>query len=201
MLAINEEFYSIQGEGLHTGLPMYFIRLQGCGVGCYFCDTKYTWRNTSPNIPEEDIIIRAKKYNAEWVCITGGEPMEQDISELLAQAIKAGLKTHIETSGSVWQEVPAKTWICLSPKDLFAKKGHETDARYKKRANEIKCVVTKEQDIDYYLLNYYKPGEYGPLIFQPVDNNPGITDLVLQRISDVPEARCMIQCHKVMELR
>lgn len=40
---INEMFQTLQGEGYFTGVPAIFIRLQGCPVGCAWCDTKHTW--------------------------------------------------------------------------------------------------------------------------------------------------------------
>ena len=40
---IAETFFSIQGEGATAGAPAVFIRLQGCSVGCAWCDTKYSW--------------------------------------------------------------------------------------------------------------------------------------------------------------
>ncbi len=40
---INEMFQTLQGEGYFTGVPAIFIRLQGCPVGCSWCDTKHTW--------------------------------------------------------------------------------------------------------------------------------------------------------------
>src|SRR5690349_3622570 len=101
LLAINEEFYSIQGEGLHTGIPMYFVRTQGCGVGCYFCDTKYTWRPSQQDIHEDDIVSRAVSSNAKWMCVTGGEPYEQDLTTLISLAKQSGLNTQVETSGTV----------------------------------------------------------------------------------------------------
>jgi 7-carboxy-7-deazaguanine synthase len=205
MLAINEEFYSIQGEGLHTGVPMYFVRLQGCDVGCYFCDTKYTWRDTKPDVEEKDIIQRASKKGADWMCITGGEPYEQDLSELLRQAEHAGIKTTIETSGSVWKDYhPNPDWITLSPKDLFTKKNLVTKDEFKSKCNEIKVVITKQSDIDYYIQEYYQYcDEAKPLIFQPVDNDTSLVDMIMTTIQKekLLYARCMIQCHKVINLR
>ena len=55
-LPINEVYWTIQGEGVHTGVPALFVRMQGCAVGCPWCDTKHTWkfnesRKQAPNLP------------------------------------------------------------------------------------------------------------------------------------------------------
>ena len=99
---LNEEFFSIQGEGLHTGIPMYFVRLQGCGVGCYFCDEKKTWPVSPMNrglidgdVLVLDVIKRAALSGARWTCITGGEPYEQSLMPLILGANWMGIKTHV----------------------------------------------------------------------------------------------------------
>jgi 7-carboxy-7-deazaguanine synthase len=184
---------------------MYFVRLQGCDVGCYFCDTKYTWRDTNPDVEENEIIRRALSSGAGWMCITGGEPYEQDMTKLLHQAHIAGMKTQIETSGSVWKDYGEfPDWITLSPKDLFTKADKQTKTEFKLQSNEIKVVVTKMEDVDYYLEKYYEfCNANKPLIFQPVDNNTKFVDGILERIKRdrLLHARCMIQCHKVLQLR
>ena len=198
MLSINEEFYSIQGEGLHTGIPMYFVRLQGCQVGCYFCDTKYTWKPKEANVEEKDIILRSYEHSVDWICITGGEPYEQDLKTLVELCHEHRLKVHVETSGTVWQDLPID-WICLSPKDLFSKR--KTLGVFVAHADEIKCVVTKEDDIDYWLENYYTNQPQRPLIFQPVDNNVALIEMIMKKTKGMSNIRVMLQEHKVMNLR
>ena len=59
-LPLVEDFYTIQGEGFHTGKPAYFIRLGGCDVGCAWCDAKYTWNpRMYPPTAIEEIVERA----------------------------------------------------------------------------------------------------------------------------------------------
>jgi 7-carboxy-7-deazaguanine synthase len=186
---------------------MYFVRLQGCDVGCYFCDTKYTWRDKSPDVQEQDIVKRAVESQAHWMCITGGEPYEQDLTKLVALAHDDGLKVQVETSGAAkWQDMfyPPIDWICLSPKDLFTKKEFRTKMEFKQWSHEIKCVVTKPSDIDYYIDNYYDFCRHDkPLIFQLVDNNVKLVKNILDTIHErnLSHARCMMQIHKIMELR
>lgn len=205
VLAVNEEFYSIQGEGVSTGIPMYFVRLQGCEVGCYFCDTKYTWKKMNLAkkyfIKELDIVKRAVASHVSWICITGGEPYEQDLRQLTNMARYRKLKVHIETSGTVFQDLPIDH-ICLSPKDLFSKK--QTLRRFKEIAHEFKVVVTKESDLDYYITNYHDIAviRHIPFVIQLVDNNMSLLPFVMNRIKDLDNniTRVMIQCHKIMQL-
>lgn len=202
MLSINEEFYSIQGEGLHTGTPMYFVRLQGCSVGCYFCDTKLTWKPKEANVEEIDIVKRADEHYAKWICITGGEPYEQPLTQLVTYAHSRGIKTHVETSGGVeFQTLEFLDWLTLSPKDLFSK-DHLCKSEFKERANEIKCVVTKKSDIMYYIENFYHYCRADkPLIFQPVDNKQELIKPILEHATMWPYCKVMLQTHKFMGLR
>ena len=90
ILKVSEIFASIQGEGLRQGEPTIFVRLTGCNLRCDFCDTKYSWEggdDISVQQVIEQVKHRHKEFPADWVCITGGEPLLQDIREL-AQKIK-----------------------------------------------------------------------------------------------------------------
>jgi len=201
MLAINEEFESFQGEGFHTGIRMYFVRTQGCDVGCYFCDTKYTWRGGLQETDEYDIIRRASKTRAEWICITGGEPLEQNISDLVHLAHDNKYKVQIETSGMYYNPIVEKIdWVCLSPKELFAKKGMKMALGILNYTDEVKCVITSKDDITYYLDQYrdFK----GVKTFQPVDNKPELAEMVLNMSSKLAgEWKVMCQQHKLLKLR
>jgi 7-carboxy-7-deazaguanine synthase len=74
MLPLMEEFYTIQGEGSHTGTAAYFIRVGGCDVGCHWCDVKESWNaDLHPPTLANTIVENVKKY-ANTVVITGGEP-------------------------------------------------------------------------------------------------------------------------------
>src|SRR5262245_24607921 len=177
---------------------MYFIRLQGCSVGCYFCDTKYTWRPEDATVDEEALVSNAIANHVKWVCITGGEPCEQNLSRLIDKCKEHNLSTQLETSGTVWQEsLPWIDWITLSPKDLFSKR--KTLPEFKKYASEIKVVVTKISDLEYYLKEYYR--RLKPFIIQFVDNNFYLLDVALKRIEGLQNVRIMMQQHKVMLLR
>src|SRR5436305_12997991 len=115
-LPVMEAFYTLQGEGFHQGKAAYFIRLGGCDVGCFWCDVKESWEGDEhPQTTIDNLLVEVRKTPAEIVVITGGEPLMHNLDELSSIFRAAGLRMHLETSGShpltgEWD------WICLSPK-------------------------------------------------------------------------------------
>ena len=101
LLPLVEDFYTIQGEGYHTGKAAYFIRLGGCDVGCSWCDAKYTWNpKLYPPTDVETVIARAVACAAQSIVITGGEPLIYPL-DILTRTLRArGLEIVLETSGS-----------------------------------------------------------------------------------------------------
>jgi len=97
MLRVIEIFDSIQGEGVQIGTPMTFVRLAGCNLRCKWCDTDYAF-GVGNLWNEEDIV---KKADQSWVCLTGGEPMLQDLDVLIEQLNSVGKYIAIETNGTV----------------------------------------------------------------------------------------------------
>ena len=197
MLAINEEFLSVQGEGKNTGVLQYFVRSQGCAVGCYFCDTKYTWRPQDAITKEADIVKRVEQSGAEWVCITGGEPLEQDLSKLVIMLKHRGINIQIETSGMYYDPIVKKMdWVCCSPKMLYSKKKY--DDRITDDTHEVKCVVTDEKELKFYV-GYFIHFK-GVKTFQPVDSDIAkISKMILKH--NLTDWNIMLQQHKVLELR
>ncbi|MDE6769159.1 MAG: 7-carboxy-7-deazaguanine synthase QueE, partial [Muribaculaceae bacterium] len=86
MKKINEIFYSLQGEGAHTGCPSVFVRFSGCNKRCSFCDTQH---EVGVLMSEEDIIAEINKYPARWIILTGGEPSMWIDSEFVEHLKKA----------------------------------------------------------------------------------------------------------------
>lgn len=100
MIKINEIFYSIQGETTYVGLPTVFIRTTGCNLRCTYCDTKYSYYEGS-FFSQEDLIKKVQEHAAEYVCITGGEPLlQKETLPLMSKLSDMGYKVSLETSGS-----------------------------------------------------------------------------------------------------
>ena len=99
---LSETFVSLQGEGPSAGEPATFLRLQGCGVGCHWCDTKYSWPAEGGSITTSERLW-AELSNSRapsLLVITGGEPLEHpDIRSLLEQAVEHRPRVEVETSG------------------------------------------------------------------------------------------------------
>ena len=115
MLQVNEVFTSIQGEGYWTGVMADFIRLQGCTVGCEWCDTKYTWAGGGIAMEVTDILLQIKTPH---VVITGGEPTLYNLDILISRLQALGKFVQLETSGqNELKGIVYPDWITISPKE------------------------------------------------------------------------------------
>lgn len=187
-MKVSEIFYSIQGEGFNTGLAMVFVRLAGCNLSCSFCDTRYA-QNFAVDMTEHEIIERIKAYDARWVCVTGGEPFLQDISLLTSLLTQEGLKVHIETNGTHFYPV-SYDWLVVSPKPEA-----EPDPQALERADEIKCVITSADELEW-ARKFEAFGAHCSL--QPVDNRADIAAICVDFIKTNPKWRLSMQIHKVV---
>jgi 7-carboxy-7-deazaguanine synthase len=124
---IAEIFYSLQGEGILTGVPSVFVRTSGCNLRCTWCDTPYTsWQPEGEERSNDQIVEAAMAYGASHVVVTGGEPMiAPEIVNLTKRLRDAGLHITIETAGTVFAPV-ACDLMSISPK-LRNSTPHERD--------------------------------------------------------------------------
>ena len=100
-MKINEIFYSLQGEGIQTGVPTIFIRFTGCNLRCKWCDTKYAY-DEGEDLSIDQIIEKIKSYPSTQICVTGGEPLLQDeLSTLIQRLIELKYDINLETNGSI----------------------------------------------------------------------------------------------------
>lgn len=143
-LPLVEEFFTIQGEGYHSGEAAWFIRLGGCDVGCNWCDSRFSWDPAMhPLVPTERIIEHALGSGSGSVIVTGGEPLMWNLDLLCSGLKNAGLRTFIETSGA-YRLSGAWDWICLSPKKNMPPTG---DICLK--ADELKVIIENTDDFEW----------------------------------------------------
>ncbi len=213
---INELFETIQGEGSFTGQPSIFIRLQGCPVGCSWCDTKHTWNielddQVSPDImlakkaetsqwssftvAEIFALVQEKHFQAKHIVITGGEPCMVDLTPLCQLFEQQGYSTQIETSGTFEIITTEKCWVTVSPK-INMRGGYKILASAMSRANEIKHPIATEQHVDDLkaLLALHKV-ENTAIYLQPISQKKRATELAIATCI-ANNWRLSIQVHK-----
>ncbi|WAF92300.1 7-carboxy-7-deazaguanine synthase QueE [Aeromonas hydrophila] len=218
---INEIFQTIQGEGVFTGLPAIFVRLQGCPVECPWCDTRHTWvvdparevgvqavldcSNESDGwskMGTEQILASFQQlgYQARHVVITGGEPCLYDLQDLSAALIEAGYQVQIETSGTSEIQTHEQTWVTVSPK-INMKGGLPVLVSALERANEIKHPVATERHVEELdaLLATARLRENVVIALQPISQKPRATQLAMATCI-ARNWRLSIQTHKYLDI-
>ncbi len=196
LLPLVEDFYTIQGEGFHTGKAAYFIRLGGCDVGCRWCDVKESWNpKLFPPVEVAEVVSRAVACEAKSIVITGGEPLLYELEPLTRALHRAGLEIFIETSGSSPLS-GSFDWICLSPK----RRKHPVEEIYSV-ADELKVVIENSEDIEWAEECAAKVGECCMLYLQPEwSRSEIITPLLVEYVKSHPQWRISIQTHKYMRI-
>lgn len=181
-LPVNEIFYSLQGEGYHTGTPAIFIRLSGCNLKCSFCDTDHS-AHTLMSIKE--ISSKISRYPATTVVLTGGEPSLYNLTPLIDALHADSHNVHIETNGT--NPLPDSIdWITCSPKP----KGKLAIDK----CDELKIVYTG-QDVEAIAAGISADYHF----LQPCSgiNTKEVIDYILQH----PNWRLSLQTHKMIDIR
>jgi organic radical activating enzyme len=195
LLPLMEEFYSIQGEGFHTGKASYFIRIGGCDVGCHWCDVKESWNEKlHPATKTDSIINNAKKF-AKTVIITGGEPLMWNMDYITTNLKNKGIQVHIETSGS-YSLSGTWDWICLSPK-----KNKLPKEKIYPLANELKIIIYNKNDFKFALEQANKVSNNCQLYLQPEwSNKEKMTPLIIDFVLNNPKWKISLQTHKYLKI-
>lgn len=195
MLPLMEEFYTIQGEGAHTGRVAYFIRIGGCDVGCHWCDVKESWNaRIHPPTSIDLIVENATKY-ADTVVVTGGEPLSWDMTLLTERLKEKNLKVHIETSGA-FELSGTWDWICLSPK----KNKLPTQTVYD-NAHELKVIIYNKHDFIFAEEQAELVNDDAILFLQPEwSKKEEMTPLIVDYVMNNPKWRVSLQTHKYLNI-
>ncbi len=195
-LPVMESFYTLQGEGVFKGSAAYFIRLAGCDVGCSWCDVKDSWETKPyPLVTEDALVDKAKSSGTEIVVITGGEPLMYNLDSLTIKIQKAGLRTHLETSGAhtfsgTWD------WVCLSPKK-FMKPLPESIAS----ADELKIIVVNNHDFEWAQQQAVIVSDSCVKLLQPEwSKSAKVLPGIIEYVKTNPNWRISLQEHKYLNI-
>lgn len=199
---VNEVFYTLQGEGVHTGRPAVFVRFSRCNLWsgreqdrataiCRFCDTDFTHADSYT------LIELVAAIDAAWagtdgrrmVVFTGGEPSLQLDAALVGAVARRGYYVAVETNGT--RPLPAVNWVCVSPKagtTLAVRKG-----------DELKLVYPQDgaapEDFAWLRFNtFWLSPMDGPDL---ADNTKAAVEYVLAN----PAWRLNVQTHKMIGVR
>lgn len=199
--SIKEIFYSLQGEGFHSGRPAIFCRFTGCNLLCSFCDTDFNGNNgTDGGVYEnaEDVVktissLWPSKNIKPFVVCTGGEPLLQLDFSLISEMHEAEYEIAIETNGTI-NAPQGIDWIAVSPKP--------NAPLVQQSGNEIKVLFPVEG---------LEPSQYERLDFnhffiQPVDTKCEDQNIINQKLAmkycqGNPQWRFSCQLHKVLGIQ
>lgn len=152
-LQICEIFYSLQGESSFAGLPCIFIRLSGCNLNCAWCDTGYAQEEFT-QLSIDQVLERIRPYDCRLVEITGGEPLIQEETPILAQRLMdLGYTVLVETNGSL--DISRLSTSCIRIVDVKCPSSNEAKSFLIKNIDhltandEIKFVVGTRDDYEH----------------------------------------------------
>lgn len=154
---------TIQGEGPLVGAPCYFVRMGGCDYRCVWCDSKYAVipeevRANAEHLSAEEITGRISDLpgEAEWVILSGGNPVLHTLYDLVDEIHQLGKNVQVETQGTIWRPWLLRVdRVVVSPKppssemqtdfsllDLFLERSRTGQV-------SLKVVVFDKQDLLY----------------------------------------------------
>lgn len=190
-MKVNEIFYSLQGEGRYTGVPAVFVRLSGCNMKCWFCDTQH---EDGTEMTESQIVEQVTSHPTRHVVITGGEPMMQITPELTQLLHKAGRYVQVETNGTLALPPGVELdWVTCSPKTSHVRLQH---------IDELKVVYEGVgQD-----MSPWESIEAQEYRLQPCDTgdetkNQAILESTVAYLLSHPKWHLSLQTHKMLNIR
>jgi len=154
-LAINEIFFSIQGESTRAGLPCVFVRLMGCHLRCGYCDTEYAFYEGDKRAID-DVVAEVARLapTCRLVEITGGEPLLQpNVHMLMSRLADDGYTVLIETSGacdiSACDPRVIRIMDLKTPGSGEAERNEWSNITHLTDRDEVKFVLTSRADYEW----------------------------------------------------
>ncbi|MDE6125535.1 MAG: 7-carboxy-7-deazaguanine synthase QueE [Muribaculaceae bacterium] len=189
-MRVKEIFYSLQGEGFHTGTPAVFVRLSGCNLRCPFCDTDHA---DGREMTAGEIVGAILAYPSRHVVVTGGEPSLQLDEELVGALRGAGFFIQVETNGT--RPLPdGIDWVTCSPKGAPLAIG---------RADELKLVFGGGDGMP--LPSDFDGFDAAHRFLQPCDTgdagrNAAVMAACVEYVKGDPRWRLSLQTHKLIDI-
>jgi len=208
--AVKEIFYTLQGEGFHSGRPAVFCRFAGCNLwtgreadrasaACNFCDTDFVGTDGDGGGRFRDAKVLADAIASKWpeagsgapfVVFTGGEPLLQLDAQLIEILHTREFALAVETNGTLYAP-PGLDWICVSPKGKAAV--------VQTRGDELKLVYPQAA-VD---PAAYVDWDFRHFFLQPMDG-PSLRENIQSAASYClanPKWQLSLQTHKIIGIR
>ena len=204
---LKEIYYTIQGEGRHTGRAAIFCRFTGCNLWngrekdresakCSFCDTDFVGTDGLGGGVYESAKLLVLNIMSKWdsslrpfVVLTGGEPLLQLDEEAVVALHKVGFEVAIETNGTLTSPAGVN-WICVSPKagaTVVQVSGNELKLVYPQKESEAQPELFERFDFDHFFL-------------QPLDDDFREQNIkvTIEYCMKHPRWKLSLQTHKVI---
>ena len=202
-LKICERFVSLQGESTQAGRLCYFIRLSGCNLSCVYCDTRYA--ESGEMIPLNAIMAGVRRTGVKLVEITGGEPLTQEATPVLAEMLlNEGFEVMLETNGScditVMPEGVRRIVDCKLPGSGMWEYNLWSNFDHLTGLDEVKFVVSSRSDFECALkvVKDYSLEKKCEILYSPVFGKVGFAELAQWVIDSRAPGRMQLQMHKLI---
>ena len=204
-LRITEIFYSLQGEARSVGLPTVFVRLTGCPLRCQYCDSEYAFFGGERKSLDE-ILAQVASYKAQYVCVTGGEPLAQpNCLPLLSRLCDEGYQVSLETSGAMpIDQTDTRVSRVLDLKTPASGESHRNlyeNIPHLTRNDQVKFVVCDRQDYEWARLKIDELGlidRVKDVLISPSFGQINPSDLANWILEDKIQVRFQLQLHKIL---
>lgn len=202
-LRITEIFYSLQGESNTVGLPTVFVRLTGCPLRCQYCDTAYAFSG-GLMYQQEQVLKEVASYEANYVTVTGGEPLAQQACwPLLTALCDAGYIVSLETSGAIDVAMVDKRVIKVmdlkTPGSAELSKNLEDNIALLTSQDQVKFVICDRDDYEWSknkIQEFSLLEKVADVLFSPSKDQLDAKELAEWILSDRLKVRFQIQLHK-----
>lgn len=201
-LKVCEIYKTLQGESSYAGLPCYIVRLAGCNLRCRYCDTRYAWEGGEEQ-DLDDIVSLVDSSGLKLVEITGGEPLLQENTPILAEKfVKKGYKVLVETNGSM--DISTLPEEVVRIMDIKCPSSGESDKALWDNlwrltpTDEVKFVISDRHDYEWakgILMERFEPDK-AKVLFSVVFGELLPRNLVEWLLEDAMDARFQLQLHR-----